>query len=945
MATQQTFGRNRQSIEDIERELYDLFRAHPKSTLNQSDEPVIPGAALVDILRSFSTGHNSVELISKDEEEQLVHVLDTNPGIEVTPQMLLQFIAQRTEVSPDNSSDESPSSGGHEVVLARGRPGEKTEYVSYSRSRSSSQDAIGASVYTGRPTSRPPSRPPSRGSSSGPPKTPFARESPFDTSARQRTTPLVNAPSSWARRPPPSRRKSDAGSHSRAVSDSESSLSSPPVAYSRSHGQTGRARAPSNPTTPEPYSRPTGTLSPISIGSPTFSTPSRPHSRAQSQPQSHFPSIGFVADEFRYVSPDRNDYNYDGTYNRETGMMSPPPSDLSETSFDAAMRANLARRSEDSDSDGDDSEGDHTLDFRHSRESSTTSLNLQERLDAMHKVHDDLRRKLKEAEDNLQHRMADHEDELARMEQELETLKDELISTKKQEKELRSKERSNSTQISAQENQIISLNKTIEASRINYANLNAQYQEQCAESQRQRSLLTDRDKDMHALRATNELQALDIKKWADEHVQWQLQTKHLEEELAAAQRVQAELEEQKHENLMLKETIDRMKYEMEEMRQASSTGQAGSGLASSRNSISRSLGAELASQMSGADWDAEEETDEAEEQETSVLEDEDTESEDIVQTIITRTKRKVPSRAKRIDTQTFEETRVFSDAAIQHDVSTGTFAAQTDPEPRPILSSSSIQAEPHTTSMETQTDPEPIDPSSTTSEIQIQTEDDDADLHSSFSSLTDSTASSSSSTALPATPKSDQLHTHTHDQPPTYSQVTGHSHEDELAIRVADETLRKWHKGLKFPIEPVPGGVSEDAIADWRGLKEELGVECSAIDRLVEESARTGLPRARRGRFYNIYNTYVYGGKGYALLSTSQIMLVVGATAATAFLLGQAMTPHYYGPTYYDREAWSSFNSIQVVGEGFPGDGSTAFWNILGRIGGGAARTLRGFPT
>ncbi len=211
---------------------------------------------------------------------------------------------------------------------------------------------------------------------------------------------------------------------------------------------------------------------------------------------------------------------------------------------------------------------------------------------------------------------------------------------------------------------------------------------------------------------------------------------------------------------------------------------------------------------------------------------------------------------------------------------------------------------------------------------------------------------SSTSTIVP-TPSNSKTE-HLHDSPPTYGQAIGHDH-GELAAQVADETLRKWHPGLELPIKAIPGGVSEDAIADWKALKEELGVECTAIDRIVDESARTGLTRDGkaphpRSRFYNIYNTYVYGGRGYALLSTSQIMFVVGATAATAFLLGQAMTPHHSplgGATYYDRAAWASFNSIHAVGEGFPGGDSTrgAFWSVLGRIGGGAARTLRGFPT
>jgi hypothetical protein len=226
METEETYGRNRQSIANLEEELVELFRAHPKVILNNEDLPVIPGDALVDILRSFSQNHNSYELMTKDEEEQLVKLLEANPGIEVTPSILIQFIAQRTDTSnQDTSPERSPSLRAYDAIIGRGRPGEKTEFVAYARSRSSSQDATGMAVYANRsgsqPSSRPPSRPPSRGALSVPPKTPVTRESPFDSAARQRTTPLAIAPSSWARRAPPSRRKSDAGLYSRETSDSE----------------------------------------------------------------------------------------------------------------------------------------------------------------------------------------------------------------------------------------------------------------------------------------------------------------------------------------------------------------------------------------------------------------------------------------------------------------------------------------------------------------------------------------------------------------------------------------------------------------------------------------------------------------------------------------------------------------------------------------------------
>ena len=64
------------------------------------------------------------------------------------------------------------------------------------------------------------------------------------------------------------------------------------------------------------------------------------------------------------------------------------------------------------------------------------------------------------------------------------------------------------------------------------------------------------------------------------------------------------------------------------------------------------------------------------------------------------------------------------------------------------------------------------------------------------------------------------------DLPPAYNQVAGHAHthshphthtdahDDELAVRVANETLAQWHKDLKLSIEPLRAGISEDAVEE-----------------------------------------------------------------------------------------------------------------------------------
>ena len=119
----------------------------------------------------------------------------------------------------------------------------------------------------------------------------------------------------------------------------------------------------------------------------------------------------------------------------------------------------------------------------------------------------------------------------------------------------------------------------------------------------------------------------------------------LEQDLALAQQAQTSLDEQKQENLMLKETIDRMRFDMDELRATLTSNAAGSsGTSSTPGSVSRSLGAELLSRMkddSGwIDVDDEDAADSAATlKELGIENDGNTDDEDIVQTIITRKKK------------------------------------------------------------------------------------------------------------------------------------------------------------------------------------------------------------------------------------------------------------------------------------------------------------------
>ncbi|KAG5644171.1 hypothetical protein DXG03_009012 [Asterophora parasitica] len=918
-----SFGRHRQSIADIEQHLQVIFSEHPNSHINDAGEPVIPADNLVDVFSAFSDLYNGVQLLDDHETAMLKQLLEMNPGLEVTPAILIQFLAEKTKSSPPRS----PNTGADGSAFpGRGRLTDRDPDDGYHRS--SSSDSNGTSGYH------------SRRSSQEPPQTPMSAKSPFDSSRRQRSTPLTNnAPSSWAKRPIPAhRRKSIDGSRS----DSESFSSSP---SSFAFGYTpGRSRAPSNPTSP---ASDLGAFSPVT--SPVFGRPpSRPHSRAQSQPQNQFNGgFGFGFDDDNDHTIDANPlYDYRGHRNDSEFMKSSLPMPGSSESEEV--------------SNEDTALG---LVIERTLTSSVISMEPEDRVDVLLKSNGELMRKLGDAERTLQNKLMDHESELEEMQGRLEEMRTELSATKREEKELRSKERQNMTQIAQLELEIAKVTKTLEHARSTYTSLQRQYQEQCTASEKYRDDLRQREELIRNLREAASLHDVENAKWAKEHESYENRILQLENEISIAQQAHAQLDEQKQENLLLKETIDRMRFDLDEMRNNAVVTTGGSGQSSAMNSISKSLGAELLGKMKGG-WGMDEDEEDAVDAELSnvsveVEEGEETEGEDVIQTIITRKKRKVPSRANRIDIKTtsFEETKEYSDSSCQYDplIFSASHQTQTDPEPKIIRKSFSIQTEaPRFASFSTQTEPEPVPVARAMASMEIQTEEIEEVSRSPSEVEPPASMASSSSTIVPPTPKA-HPRAIDHDEPPAYNQINPQEQE-QREWRALAETLKKWHPGVKIPFEPVEGGISAEAIEEWKALKEELGVECMVIDKIVESSERAprspkdGKPR-RGGRFYNIYNTYVYGDKNAPSSSSGvagQVVMWIGASALVLLAISPYMVPHYSipgGPTYYDRTAWSSFNSMQAAGEGFSPDGTAAVWNFLGRVGGGAARIARGWPT
>ena len=205
--SQSTYGRRRESIADLEEQINDIFTSHPEANFNDAETPIIPAHALPEVIAELSSRYG-VEVLDKNEERQVAEFVQDNPGIAVTPELLLGFIAMATAKSGEGRSSQNSSPEMDEEDYARGRYEEREHGGRGPTSRSSSTDSTSTSVWRHEPRT-----PGSRGP-----------ESPFEAKSRQRSTPLSGPPSSWNKRPAPARRrKSDAGS-GRSMSDTEVSF-------------------------------------------------------------------------------------------------------------------------------------------------------------------------------------------------------------------------------------------------------------------------------------------------------------------------------------------------------------------------------------------------------------------------------------------------------------------------------------------------------------------------------------------------------------------------------------------------------------------------------------------------------------------------------------------------------------------------------------------------
>ncbi|GAA5892067.1 hypothetical protein JCM6882_005685 [Rhodosporidiobolus microsporus] len=279
----------------------------------------------------------------------------------------------------------------------------------------------------------------------------------------------------------------------------------------------------------------------------------------------------------------------------------------------------------------------------HSRDGSNGTLGGGEQVQQLLRHANELARKLKEAETRFQANATAYEEQVSDLEGRLEEARSELQAKRKEEKDLRSVEKEHLVQINSLEADVAKLTKSLERSRESYDAMKRNYTATCEEAERLRALVAETRRENRAAEEAIQNHALQVQQFERDRDLLQQTINRLEEDLGVARRAQDSLDDQKQENLLLKETIDKLRFEIDEMRANARKSQfldgplaPGSPAKSLAESLSKSLGREIANQMASQDDDSE-----------SSDEGEDTAGEDEVDDIIVTTHRRIKKRSKK----------------------------------------------------------------------------------------------------------------------------------------------------------------------------------------------------------------------------------------------------------------------------------------------------------
>ncbi|KAF8340556.1 uncharacterized protein EI90DRAFT_2080986 [Cantharellus anzutake] len=918
----------------LQTKLSKIFESSSDSYTNKNGERVISSRSILPILDALAYEYGDV-IVEPGQEENFARTIESYPPLDLTPALMIQLVEQLSGVK-------LPSSPNHQEVAG-----------------------VASTVLD----------------------------------SRQRSGPVASpAPSAWNRKP----------QRLRGLSETNIIVLT---------GEDGRA----TPTGPRSAS---WTLS--SPNSPTELSPrlwpvNRPPSVAGSQSQSPDAALleqSFLATPIKSpdwslaaLSPD-DDYPYQ--------PLAAPSFSSSSSSSNQDLGTFPTHYQDDDDlaDDEEDSEDETTI-HRHQRKHTLSSISspsitqtAQQREEELQRRNDELAKKLHDTNREYENKLSDHEAEIQELQDRIEELKNELQTSKREEKELRLKARTSSSQLATLEAEMAKLQRQLDASRNSHQSLQKQYQEQIgtlslrtcrqfkliifidsALSENYRDTIRKKDQEVKHAEELATVHQNDLTKWRNERELAEANIESLKAELAAAQSAHQSLEEQKQANQMLRETIDRLRLDLDEIRISNTAGggkdSAKSTAINQRGHASKrsvaSLAAELRDRFDLKDAAA----DGVEVQELDSGDDDD----EFVETIITTSRKRVGLRRNQ-HLKPVEDAKEFADASAQHcsDEFTSSISTQTQAPLTRSLASTGAQTSPNL--------PRSLLFPSASSDV----DDDDADSSSSTLTATPPSPSPMKSRLPPTQINPGEL-------PPSYANLE--AEERELIGR---EYLRKFHPGINsdkvigslvssssspMPSQEASLPVSQRAVQQWMKFKVETGRQCDAIDQIllrgqnISEDLQASLmtmtprkarewankvkaaaeeeenrvaeeskskPRATqrspRGRFYKLYPSLFYpnnedGEPRHAERNVFLAGMGFAAMMMMALSIIPAMRQEYNDAMYSDRQLWTSYNTLGQVSvyDGFfngPSAGgqsaSNAVWTLAGHAIQGGINAMRRAP-
>ncbi|KAF8322707.1 hypothetical protein DL93DRAFT_2162825 [Clavulina sp. PMI_390] len=853
-------------------------------------ERVLPARYTPALLNKLSADFG-INLLDAAEQDNLIVTVAAFPDLELNAEQILEMVdtltsartppipASSASVGMSASRSRGSSASSSSASSRRGSISEHEHEHDDSSSSHTTQDMAGDEDEAAGPLQK---------SITSTPRNVFE--------GRERTAPLLDAtPIALKKRPRRTRGRSETDFSNYA--SNEQSTPKPSAASRRNSVQYNQQRRMlSNPTSPilsPTVSSPTSPIygpSGILDGSDDYFSPPLPRARSMSPdvfsehsfgnpiPSPNFGASNTTHHSFASFATPSGDLFLDTSLEdiHSSSPPSTPPSESIEPRGSSYIVNDVFSDTEDDilARGGGRRSSNNRMGLSSSRSSSSYSLGLglddsPTKSDAaekaeLEKMNEALRKNILETKRDLEQTMSLHESEVADYQNRIEELKMDLVAVKKEEKELRTKSKTATTQLATLEAAMAHVQRQLDTTCAQYQTVQRQYQEQCAMSESYRNTIRKKDDELRHAETLHAEQAADADRWKQEQDSYEKTITSLQSELQIASEAHHQLQEQKANNLQLKETIDRLRLDLDEIRNVNTPPNPGSnaGTMMLKNKKRMSL-LTLDQELGGSEDEAQGSVVEGSEVATradSPLDDAEfsVDDEGFEETIITRRRKAIQRRSLPAK---FFNVKQLGEASTQHD-------------PREYTSSTGVQTTgPRHVSVTTQTSPQasPIRSSLLSSSVSstqssrdvfdttlVEDEEDARSASSTLAMLSPSPNHALRKIAKPLLlsgvdlpPSYAHLEAEAFDRPhfqrwdPTMSPTPARSSLPVPAQLVGSTQSSPNLPSVAIPTLNLPqrtqaeldamsfDEVSREAVERWKILKRELGIEVDVIERAL----------------------------------------------------------------------------------------------------------------